>query len=344
MLNKVFMWKEVLKLGFLGKRLKDVNQFFRRIVVEELNNQGFFNFLKSKHNIDEIAKNFNYTDIDYLKEVLFALLSDKTINYEDETYFLKEPLIIKDKNPVLLNKSMMDYIRSFGAAIPARLKGEHHRYTTGYNLFNFDDALNLKVYSIIRKAAFAFLNDFDKEGRLLDIGCGSGLETVEIWNIYFKKGFFSEDKIMEIYGMDIDEDFLKIAEEEFLLTLSNNSSYSKEDLLKYKKFFPKFKVGTAIDIPFEDDYFDFVFISQVLHWTDSKKALSEISRVLKPGGILFGSTIMKPTANEYLHIMLRTVEGANGFFDKQEFKNWLTESGFKKMYFSTPLTIFKCIK
>lgn len=39
-------------------------------------------------------------------------------------------------------------------------------------------------------------------------------------------------------------------------------------------------------LPFDDEYFDFVFASHVLeHIPDDRKALSEIQRILKPNGI-----------------------------------------------------------
>jgi len=43
--------------------------------------------------------------------------------------------------------------------------------------------------------------------------------------------------------------------------------------------------GTIVDIPFEDDYFDFVFCSEVVGDTgDLSTALAQCRRVLKPGG------------------------------------------------------------
>ena len=42
--------------------------------------------------------------------------------------------------------------------------------------------------------------------------------------------------------------------------------------------------GTAEHIPFDDDRFDVVLVGQAFHWFDQQAALTEISRVLKPGG------------------------------------------------------------
>jgi len=43
-------------------------------------------------------------------------------------------------------------------------------------------------------------------------------------------------------------------------------------------------VGTAEQIPFDDDTFDTVLVGQAFHWFDQDVALDEIARVLKPSG------------------------------------------------------------
>ncbi|MEW6200933.1 MAG: class I SAM-dependent methyltransferase [bacterium] len=45
-----------------------------------------------------------------------------------------------------------------------------------------------------------------------------------------------------------------------------------------------FRLGNAMDLPFEDNTFDMVIsIASIKHWQDSVRGLREISRVLKPG-------------------------------------------------------------
>lgn len=50
----------------------------------------------------------------------------------------------------------------------------------------------------------------------------------------------------------------------------------------------KFQVGTILEMPFEDGQFDFACCSGVLHHTASPSVgLSELARVLRPGGIVY---------------------------------------------------------
>ena len=45
-------------------------------------------------------------------------------------------------------------------------------------------------------------------------------------------------------------------------------------------------LGTAEDIPLDDDSVDAVLVAQAWHWFDPRRAISEVVRVLRPGGRL----------------------------------------------------------
>lgn len=46
------------------------------------------------------------------------------------------------------------------------------------------------------------------------------------------------------------------------------------------------RVGTAEGIPLDDDAVDAVVVAQAWHWVDRSKAVPEVARVLRPGGVL----------------------------------------------------------
>jgi ubiquinone/menaquinone biosynthesis C-methylase UbiE len=99
----------------------------------------------------------------------------------------------------------------------------------------------------------ALLNEFgyelDSNSAILDFGCGQGNMVRE----YRDAGF-------QAYGVDIDVS----NEDEFLRSIRNDVIYR---------------------IPFDDNQFDFLFSNSVLeHVRDLDSALSEMYRVLKPGG------------------------------------------------------------
>ncbi|MBE6501052.1 MAG: glycosyltransferase [Methanobrevibacter thaueri] len=99
------------------------------------------------------------------------------------------------------------------------------------------------------------------------------------------------------------------------------------------------------DIPYEDNYFDLIYCSHVLeHVPDDKKALSELYRVLKPGGTALILVPINGIAFELPHNYEKTLEDAKyntpelrekhyGQFDHvrlygTDFKDRLMESGF----------------
>lgn len=54
--------------------------------------------------------------------------------------------------------------------------------------------------------------------------------------------------------------------------------------------------GSVLTLPFPDNYFDFVYALEVfryLEYEDNLQGLKEIRRVLKPGGVFFGTFVNK---------------------------------------------------
>jgi 2-polyprenyl-3-methyl-5-hydroxy-6-metoxy-1,4-benzoquinol methylase len=109
-----------------------------------------------------------------------------------------------------------------------------------------------------RRACFyREMGEIEKDLKVLELGCGTGIFTEEI----AKSG-------ASITAIDISEEFLSIAR--------------KKVPLKYVTF----KNTSAEDMDFDDDTFDAVYGSSVLHHLHINTALKEIRRVLKPGGRL----------------------------------------------------------
>jgi trans-aconitate 2-methyltransferase len=95
-----------------------------------------------------------------------------------------------------------------------------------------------------------------KPRRILDLGCGSGLSTLELRRV-FKKA--------EIVGVDLSPDMLKAAAKRL------------DDA--------KFVKGDAAT--FDSSGFDLVFANALFHWVpDHLAALARLARALPPGGAL----------------------------------------------------------
>ena len=100
------------------------------------------------------------------------------------------------------------------------------------------------------------LTDFIPAGSaVLELGCGTGYFTKEI----IKTG-------AKVTAIDISPDLLAVARKE---VGAPNVVFMEENA--YRMTFP-------------DNHFDYIIGSSVLHHLDIPKALSEMFRVLKPGG------------------------------------------------------------
>ena len=100
-------------------------------------------------------------------------------------------------------------------------------------------------------------------GEVLELGCGPGYLGLE----WLKRAQHSA----RLVGLDISPAMLRRAS-------ANAQGYGVTERCAYE-------CGTVLALPFEDDSFDHAISASSLHeWADPVTALSEMHRVLKPGG------------------------------------------------------------
>ncbi|MFA4960483.1 MAG: methyltransferase domain-containing protein [Candidatus Pacearchaeota archaeon] len=154
----------------------------------------------------------------------------------------------------------------------------------------------------------------NKNGKILDDGCGSGRNFVNHENI-------------EWYGTDFSRKMLK---------------YAKENAEK-KNMNVKLFEADSVNLPFDDNFFDSVIYAAVLHCIDSdekrKKSIEEIYRVLKKGGEALISSWGKKsprlkTKGKECRVPWTTRENDKTerytyIFDLEELENLTKEVGFE---------------
>ena len=92
-----------------------------------------------------------------------------------------------------------------------------------------------------------------------------------------------------------------------------------------------FSVQDATDLPYEDGSFDLVLIANALHvMPEPHKALGEIHRVLKPGGILLAPTFVYEGKYHTFRLKLMELAGFHPYFKwtSEDLKTVIENAGF----------------
>src|SRR5947207_836757 len=141
------------------------------------------------------------------------------------------------------------------------------------------------------------------EARVLDVGCGSGWAT-RLLADYALNG--------HVTGIDISDEMVRLARE-------SSRSYANVD----------YKTASAEQLPFNDHEFTDAFSMESLYYyRNIPRALSEIHRVLKRGG-LFVAVIDLYWENEATHQWIDTLNVPVELLSIDDYRSLFIDAGFK---------------
>lgn len=145
------------------------------------------------------------------------------------------------------------------------------------------------------------ISEIDPNDRVLDLGGGTGRVA----------NFIKElQKDNEIYLLDSNKGMLKKADKKELENLFH---------------------GYSSNMPFSDNFFDVILCVDALHhFEKTEESLSEMSRVLKPGGKLIVSDFnSESTATKVLEALEVLGDKSVSYLSGSELKNMLRDNGFR---------------
>lgn len=164
--------------------------------------------------------------------------------------------IFKETENYKLNFNQNDF---FGSHLAFARRNENiYLKNSNFNKNRF--LSNVKKFVLKRFRSLGIKENYFKGRKILDCGCGAGRFTYVLSTLRPKK----------IFGIDLSKENINLARKIF----------------KNKKI--SFKTGNNLKIPFKSENFDFVYSSGVVHHTQNmKKAIKELFRVCKKGGLIY---------------------------------------------------------
>ena len=169
-----------------------------------------------------------------------------------------------------------------------------------------------------------------RKDRVIDIGCGAGGLSRKLAQVVTEG---------EVVGIDISEGYIK----------KLSQSVERDKSGDYKNLV--FKLASAEDIPYPDNYFDHAVCSESFgFWSEPEKGLAEIRRILKPGGKLCVVNSYKEAHTRVATIGVKIFNlfstCKENIYSSQEYREFFEKAGFTEVYqreiMGTLLTVGTC--
>jgi len=143
------------------------------------------------------------------------------------------------------------------------------------------------------------------DARALDIGCGSG------WATRLLAGYAINGQVT---GIDISDEMIRVAAE-------SSKAFPNAD----------FEVASAEELPFTDEEFTHAFSMESLYYySDIPRALTEIHRVLRTGG-LFVAIVDLYWENEATHHWIDELKIPVELLSVEDYRSLFIDAGFVKI-------------
>ena len=144
----------------------------------------------------------------------------------------------------------------------------------------------------------------DKNDNVLECACGTGMFSIKI-----------APNVKELTATDFSEGMLKKAKKKC----------SKHNNVKIES-------GDITCLKYEDDQFDKAVAANVVHLLDDpKKAIDELRRVVKPGGLIIIPTYVHFKESIAARIFNKAGAGFKRHFDKDTYKEFFKELGIQNV-------------
>ena len=175
--------------------------------------------------------------------------------------------------------------------VPYKPKEEKNMFETRIpeTCDGIQDDITVKHYDLMQRAlrdrgnlpVKDLVGNTKKGDKGVEIGPGPG---------YYGLEWLKQTDETELTGLEISPAMISLAEK-------NAEQYNLQDRVSYEE-------GNALKMPFPDAFFDIAFSNSSLHeWEDPGKVISEICRILKPGGRMMITDLRRDLSPEIFNFM-----------------------------------------
>jgi len=143
---------------------------------------------------------------------------------------------------------------------------------------------------------------------VLDVCCGTGVQAIH----YAKRGIIAT-------GIDLGQGMIELAER----------SKRKQGLRNVS-----FQIADALNLPFENNFFDYASISLALHEverTARDRIISEMKRVIKKEGALIFTDFRVPLPKNLALYLIKSIEFIAGRNHFRCFKDYIEQGGLDEL-------------
>jgi SAM-dependent methyltransferase len=256
---------------------------------------------------------------------------------------------------------MYPVVEEYGKSVVGRLSGKLYPFEKDLALANWDFAWSRDLYLMLHELAVSAGNStkkLQKAKSLLYVRLKSGHGLAYLWLML--------PHIQKWAGLDWIEKHVALAKYEFARNVNflmkklnitvkeseqkyryENQSFSKDP--NNPEHCPEMIYAHPTDLSmFQDEYFDAVYVDQALHWLgptfqDLQRAVDELMRVLKPGGVIFGGSLREYGWNSIFNLLVKTRRGAHGIVTGRQFKELFKKHNVEAKQY-TPIGVFAMIK
>lgn len=143
---------------------------------------------------------------------------------------------------------------------------------------------------------------------VLDVCCGTGAQAIR----YAKRGIIAT-------GIDLGQGMIELAER----------NKRKQGLRNVS-----FQIADALNLPFENNFFDYASISLALHEverTARDRIISEMKRVIKKEGALIFTDFRVPLPKNLALYLIKSIEFIAGRNHFRNFKDYIEQGGLDEL-------------